>query len=93
MGIKDLWELIAPAERRYNLEELCGDRWLRSDAKALRLAIDTSIWTFQAQSSQGGRQVWIAMMVKQNFEMERENAAAKLTVVGTFYCLAAQTCD
>ena len=55
MGIKDLWEVIEPAEKQFTLEELAGDRAQRDGG--LRIAVDVAIWTFQARSSKGGRQV------------------------------------
>ncbi|KAI8147198.1 PIN domain-like protein [Fennellomyces sp. T-0311] len=60
MGIKDLWEVIEPAERQYTLEELAGDREQRSNA--LRIAVDIAIWTFHARSSKGGRYPELRLM-------------------------------
>ncbi|KAI9278304.1 PIN domain-like protein [Phascolomyces articulosus] len=62
MGIKDLWEVIEPAERQYTLEEIAADRAQRSDEHQLRIAIDVALWTFQARSSKGGRSSELRLM-------------------------------
>ncbi|ORZ25369.1 hypothetical protein BCR42DRAFT_340385 [Absidia repens] len=53
MGVSGLWDIISPAERKYSLEELALDRTV-CHSKSLRIAIDISIWNFQAQATQGG---------------------------------------
>ncbi|CAO3643588.1 unnamed protein product [Cunninghamella blakesleeana] len=54
MGISGLWDILGPAEKKYTLEELALGHIDCFNCN-LRVAIDISIWNFQAQSSQGGR--------------------------------------
>lgn len=55
MGIKDLWEVIDPAERKFSLEELATHCLKRRGASDLRIAIDVALWAFQARSAKGGK--------------------------------------
>ncbi|KAF8415409.1 PIN domain-like protein [Terfezia claveryi] len=52
MGITGLYAELGPGER-ISLAKLADDH-LRSTGAPLRIAIDVSIWSFQAQAAQGG---------------------------------------
>ncbi|KAI9307710.1 PIN domain-like protein, partial [Cunninghamella echinulata] len=54
MGIAGLYEILSPAEKKYSLDDLALGHIDRYNCN-LRVAIDVSIWNFQAQSSQGGK--------------------------------------
>ncbi|CDH57368.1 pin domain-like partial [Lichtheimia corymbifera JMRC:FSU:9682] len=55
MGVTKLWEVIDPAKRSYTLEEISADRANRDNRHQLFIAIDIALWTYQANSSKGGR--------------------------------------
>ncbi|BFZ63215.1 hypothetical protein YB2330_004335 [Saitoella coloradoensis] len=59
MGISGLWDVLEPASERTALAKLAVDGMVddgvpESEPAALRVAIDTSIWSFQMQAGRGG---------------------------------------